>query len=298
MQSGNRPPVLEGRLPGPLLKERLHGRLEVLRGEQPRELGGRDLVGAVHAALAVGADDPLRRGVCPRRAGREALREAHPLLVDRPVVDHPVDDAPALEDLRVVEAARHHELARAAWPGPLGHPLCAARSGREPHDRLDQPELRRALGPDDVAAKGDLQARREAHSVNQGERRDLERLEATDAIDQRLREVARGLRPGVEDGLEVRDVDPSGEDVALGPPDERPGVRALDLPDAVDELGKGRRREEVVRRVLEGDDRDVTVSAEGDGLAQVAPRIWSATAAICSGSAPRGIHGSFSGSST
>src|SRR5687768_4857021 len=79
--------ALELRVSRALLEEGLHGALEILRGEQLRELLRRDLVGAIHPALAVAADDALGGGVRLRRARGEAMGEAHALLVHLAVVD-------------------------------------------------------------------------------------------------------------------------------------------------------------------------------------------------------------------
>ena len=54
---------------------------------------------------------------------------------------------------------------------------------------------------------------------------------------------------GVDDPLEGVDVDAAGEDVALGAPDQRPRVGALDLVEAGHQLVEGVVGEQVERRV-------------------------------------------------
>ncbi len=54
---------------------------------RPLKTSGVTLVGLVDAAAAVGADDPLRLAVGDRRAAREPLGEAHPLLLELVVGD-------------------------------------------------------------------------------------------------------------------------------------------------------------------------------------------------------------------
>src|SRR6476469_5196647 len=123
------PPALatfEIRLAGALVEEGADRALQILGGEQPAGDGRGFLVGLVDAALEVGADDPLGRRVGFCRAGRQLLGEAHALLEQLVVSDDSIENAPALERCRVVEAAGHHELAGAAGPGSLGHPLGAA----------------------------------------------------------------------------------------------------------------------------------------------------------------------------
>ena len=239
------------RFPGPSSRNDLDRFLEVLGREQPRELLRGDLVGPVDAALEVGAHDALGRPVRLGGPAGQALGEAHALLLQLVVADHAVDDVPALQRGGVVEAAGHHELAGAGGACPLRHPLRAAGAGSQPHDRLDQAEPRRLRGPDHVAAQRNLEPGRETDPVDQGERRDLESLQATNAVDERTGELGRPLRPRVDHGLEVRHVDPAGEDVALRAPDERPRVGGLHLADAVEELLPGVRREEVEGRVVE-----------------------------------------------
>lgn len=224
------------------------------------------------------------------------MGKAHPLLVHLAVGDDPVDHAPALELRGLVEPAGHHELARPSGPGPLGDPLRPAGARRQPDHRLDEAEARGLLGPDHVAAERHLEPGREAEALDQGEGRDLERLEPANGVDQRLRELARPLRTGGHDALELVHVDAPGEDLPLSAPDERPRVGARDLLDAGDELVERALAEEVERRVGEDELRDVAVALEPDHAP--VPRIRSATAAICSGSEPRGIHGSFNGSSS
>jgi hypothetical protein len=82
------------------------------------------------------------------------------------VGDYPVDDSRALEHRRLVEAAGVDELPRAARSGSLGHPLRAAGAWGQSDDRLHEPELRRLLGPDQVAAERDLEPGGEAEAVD------------------------------------------------------------------------------------------------------------------------------------
>src|SRR5918996_4689827 len=64
--------ALECRLAGPLGEEALHRPLQILGGEQLRELVGDDAVGLAHSPLAVGTNDPLRGRVRQRRPVGEA----------------------------------------------------------------------------------------------------------------------------------------------------------------------------------------------------------------------------------
>ena len=138
----------------------------------------------------------------------------------------------------------------------------------------------------------------------QGEGRDLERLQPAHRIDQRPRELARPLGARLDDALEVGDVDAAAEDLPLAPPDEGPGVGALDLLEAGDRLVERGVGEQVERRVVEDQLGDRAVALEPDRrrgrvtTARSASRIRSAIAAISSAGAPRGIQGSFSGSSS
>src|SRR4029453_13199312 len=66
----------------------------------------------------------------------------------------------------------------------------------------------------------------------------------------------------LDDTLEAVHVGPPGEDVALGPPDERAGVGALDLIDAGDERAPGVVAEQVERRVGEDHHGEVALALE------------------------------------
>src|SRR4051812_42618870 len=140
-------PPLESRLARPVVEERADRVLQVLGLEQAAGDVGSHLVGPLDPALEVGADDALRRAVRLRRSAGEPLGEAHPLLVELGVGKDSVDDVPALEGRRLVDAAAHHELPRPRRPGPLRHPLRPTGAGREADDRLDEAEPRRLRGP-------------------------------------------------------------------------------------------------------------------------------------------------------
>src|SRR5918995_1016408 len=91
---------------------------------------------------------------------------------------------------------------------------------------LDEAELGRLRRPEDVAAERDLEAGGQAEAVDQSQARDLERLQPAHGGDQ-LAEAIGGAAV-VDRALEVVDVGAAGEELALGAPDECPGVGALD----------------------------------------------------------------------
>ena len=89
------------------------------------------------------------------------------------------------------------------------------------------------------------------------ERGDRQRLEALDRTDERREPLPRLGRV-----LEDLHVHPGREDVALGAPDGRADVRALDLGDAVLQLVEGAGGEEVEVAVRKRDDADVAVALD------------------------------------
>ena len=78
-------------------------------------------------------------GAC--RPAREGLCELGRLRQELTVRQHPVDDVPSLERGRVVERARHHELARSRGAGTFGDALRAAPSRSQADHGFDQAEL-------------------------------------------------------------------------------------------------------------------------------------------------------------
>ena len=112
--------------------------------------------------------------------------------------------------------------------------------------------------------------------------------------------MSASARCPVDDLLEDVDVGSAGEHLALGAPDERAGVGALELVEAVVERLE---TPSAPNRFSGGSWSTI----DGDGAVALQPHrvrsrhrllIRSAIAAISSVSAPRGIHGSFSGSSS
>jgi hypothetical protein len=234
--------------------------------------------------------------------------EPQPLLAELVVGQYAADHVPALERRRVVESPPHHELASTRGPRPLRHALGAPGPGGEPDHSLHQAEACRLGGPDQIAAERDLESRRQAQAMYQRQRRDLERLEPLDGFDQRGREARGPLGARLDHPLERVHVDPAGEDLALGPPHERPCVGAGDLADALVQRRKRIVGEQVEGRVLEHDRSDQTVPLQADRArrghqappppAAPAERMRSASAAISSVPPSRGIQGSSSGSSS
>ena len=202
--------------------------------------------------------------VRPGRPRGQPAGELEPLGVEVGVGDDPVDDAPLVQERRLVEAGREDELGRPCGAGALRHSLSAARARSQADVRLDQPDPGGFGRPDQIGAEGELEPPREAHAVEQRHRRDLERLEP---VDERQQAV---LAPAalVDHPLEQVHVDPAGEQLALGAPDERAGVGGLDLRDARLEGVLGLVAEQVERRVLEHHDGDIAVTLEPDGRAQ------------------------------
>ncbi len=185
--------------------------------------------------------------------------------------DDPVDDPPLEHLLGVVEAAGHHELPGPCGARPLRHPLDAAAERGQPDDPLDEPELGALGSPDHVAAERRLQSGGQAQALDQRQRRDRQPLEAGEVGDPLLGE--RGALGRALDRREGVDVDAAGEDVALGPVDERPRARGGDLvPDLAQAL-EGPRPEQVQRRVVEHGDHHLAVALEPHRVAIGGPLV-------------------------
>ncbi len=163
---------------------------------------GHALVGSVGATFVqAGSHDRLGRGVRARGSFGELARKRTRGLVEALVGEHPVDHVPALERGGVVQLAGHHQLARSRRPGTLCEALGATHRGRQAHDGLDEPEARRLGGQQDVAAKRELERRRQAQRVRgeHGGQRQL--LDTMDKVEQ-----AHPHRGGVFGAETVEDV--------------------------------------------------------------------------------------------
>ena len=96
--------------------------------------------------------------------------------------------------------------------------------GVEAYHGLDQAEAGGLAGPDHVAAERDLEPGGEAEAVDEGERRQRQRLDPPHGAEQGLEAEIGAVAARVDDLLEDVDVGAAREQLALGAPDERPGV--------------------------------------------------------------------------
>src|SRR3954451_20004575 len=148
--------ALVDRLARPVLEERAHRALEVLRREEGAPDLGDDRVGGPRAAVGLRADDALGRGMRAGGAARQALGERARGVVEAFVGEHAVDDVPALERRGGVEVAGHDDLAGARRPGALGETLGAAHRRRQTDDGLDEAEAGALGGQQQVARERQL----------------------------------------------------------------------------------------------------------------------------------------------
>ncbi len=198
----------------------------------------------------------------------------------------PVDDVPALQRRRREQPAGHDELAcpRRARPARPSAG-CRRRPGVSPTTASTRPNWA------DSAAQIMSQPSATSRPAVRQRPWTSARVGISSASSRRTPSI-RGWEssealagPGVDDRLEVGDVDAAGEDVPLGAPDERPRVGALDLGDAVEQRLPGVGREQVQRRVREHDRGHRRRRARAGSWARSclrASRIRSARAAISS----------------
>ena len=142
------------------------------------------------------------------------------------VDDAPADHRPRRRRIR----PSHHELARAGRAGALGDALHPPPAGVRPTLASTSPKAA------DSAAQIISQASAASNdAVRQSPwtiaRVGMSRVSKAPQLDQALAEEALGLG-AAGDPVEDRDVDAAGEDLALGPPDQRPGIGGGDLVDA------------------------------------------------------------------
>ncbi len=280
-----------GRPARPLGEERLDRPAQVVGAEEIAGLPGDDRVGRPGAALLLGPDDRLRRGVGAGRAVRELRRERLRPVGEALVGPDAVDDAPALERRRVDDLAGHDELARAGRAGALGDPLGAAHRRGEPDDGLHEPERRGLGGDEQVAGQGELQAPGQAEPVGGEDGRVREVLDAVHEDEQVVPQ-----RGGVRHGqvVEHPHVDAAGPHPALGAHEQPAGRGGVEVVERGREAGPHVVGEEVQRRLGDGQRRQRAVAVDPD---DAHARSSAPARATSAGSPGPGTHGSRSGSS-
>ena len=167
----------------------------------------------------------------------EPVGESHPLLQQLVVGDDAVDDVPTLEGRRVVEPPTHHELRGAGGAGAFGHSLRAPSARGEPDHRLDQAEPVSTRSAQSMSQASEISrpcfvGQAEAMDERQGRTRSSSSLRAV-AISGAPKDAGRGAL--LDGALKPVDVSAAGEELALGPPDERPGVGGLQPRRSIDQ---------------------------------------------------------------
>jgi len=134
------------------------------------------------------------------------------------LVGHEVDHVPMLQGGRVEEATGHDQLLGTARAGPFGQSLRTAHRWRQPDHDLDQAELRRFSGDDDVAGEREFERGGEGEAVG-GE--DHGQRQVLDAFNQPEKVGPEGRTFSRTEALELFYVDAAGDDFAFGPDQQR-----------------------------------------------------------------------------
>ena len=154
---------------------------------------------AVDAVVGGQAGQLLGDPVGDGRAVGQLQGDGASRVVELVVVDHPVDQVPALQRRGVVAATEHRHLLGAQRTGPLHLPLHGAHQRVEPEGHLDRADLGCPPGEDEVAREGQLEAAADAGAVHRGDDRERERLDAVEELDRGDLDLAAVDRP-VEHG--------------------------------------------------------------------------------------------------
>ena len=130
-------------------------------------------------------------------------------------IDHP----PFLQLPGGIDIAGHDEFSGSSDTRPRREPLRATSTRRQSDRRFDQAERGLVSRPQQIAAQGELEADGEVEPMNHGHRWHRQRLHGLGKSEQpgHERSALRGAQ-----ALEFMDIDPSTEDVALSPEDDRP----------------------------------------------------------------------------
>ena len=135
----------------------------------------------------------------------------------------------------------------------------AHRRGKADHD-LDQPELGRFGGEDDVAGQRKFEGGGQGEAVS---REDDRKRHSLDPVDQAHQLFPETIALGSAQALELLDVDSTRDDFAFGPDQESPGRVVQDLVEGVDQVHGHGPVEEIQRRRVERDHGHGTVPLDG-----------------------------------